>query len=99
MSSVDKRIGLDSKRMGTLARDTDPSAEMTLIKVMKALPAWKKLALLDDACETTRALVLAGLRARHPTASERELHRMLMDRLVGEETAERVWGPRVDADR
>jgi hypothetical protein len=82
--------------MGTLARDTDTSAEIVLIAVMKALPAWRKLELLDDACETTRALVLAGLRKRFPAISEKELHRMLMDRLLGEEIAERVWGRRVD---
>ncbi len=72
---------------------------MALIAVMKAFPAWRKLELLDDACATTRALVLAGLRRRFPAISEKELHRMLMDRLVGEEIAERVWGPRVESDR
>jgi hypothetical protein len=85
--------------MGTLSRDTGTSAEMALIAIMKALPAWKKLELLDDACETTRALVLAGLRRRFPAASEDELHRMLMDRFVGEEIAERIWGPRVESNR
>ena len=57
--------------MGTLARDTDTSAEIVLIAVMKALPAWRKLELLDYACETTRALVLAGLRKRFPAISEK----------------------------
>lgn len=85
--------------MGTLARDTEPAAEMALIAVMKTLPAWRKLELLDDACEMTRALVLAGLRRRFPGISEKELHRLLMDRLVGEETAERIWGPRVESSR
>ena len=85
--------------MGTLARDTDTSAEMELIAVMRTLPAWRKLELLDEACETTRALVLAGLRRRYPAISEKELHRILMDRLVGEEIAERVWGRRVQSNR
>ena len=85
--------------MGTLSRDTDTSAEMALIAVMKALPVWKKLELLNDACETTRALMLAGLRRRFPAVSEKDLHEMLMDRLLGEETAERVWGPRVESNR
>jgi len=70
---------------------------MALIAVMKTLPAWRKLELLDDACETTQALMLAGLRRRFPGTSEKALHRLLMDRLVGEETAERVWGLRVDS--
>jgi len=79
--------------MGTLSRDTDREAERVLVEVMRALPAWKKLALLDDACATARTLALAGLRARHPQASETALHRMLMGLLLGDEIATRVWGP------
>ena len=94
-----KTIELDSTGMGTLSRDTDTAAESALIAVMKALPAWRKLEMLDDACQATRVLVLAGLRRRHPAMSERELQRLLMDRLVGEDTAERVWGPRVEPDQ
>jgi hypothetical protein len=79
--------------MGTLSRDTDPEAERVLVEIMRALPAWKKLALLDDACATARALALAGLRTRHPDASDDALRRMLMGLLLGEEIAARVWGP------
>jgi len=79
--------------MGTLSRDTNREAERVLVEIMKALPSWKKLALLDDACSTSRALALAGLRARHPEASEAALHRMLMGLLLGEEIATRIWGP------
>lgn len=79
--------------MGTLSRDTDREAERVLVEIMRALPAWKKLALLDDACSTARALALAGLRSRHPRETDASLHRMLMDLLLGEETAARVWGP------
>ena len=43
--------------------------------------------------------MLAGLRRRFPAVSEKELHEMLMDQLVGKETAERVWGPRVESNR
>jgi hypothetical protein len=80
--------------MGSLARDTERSAERALIALMRELPAWRKLELLDDACRTTRDLVLAGLRRRHPGLSEQDLHRLLMDRLLGEQAAERIWGPR-----
>ena len=79
--------------MGTLSRDTDREAERVLVEIMRALPSWKKLALLDDACSTARALALAGLRSRHPRATDASLHRMLMDLLLGGETAARVWGP------
>lgn len=85
--------------MGILAFDTDRSAERALIGVIRRLPPWRKLELLDDACQATRALVVAGLRRRFPDASESELQRLLMDRLVGEDTARRVWGPRVEPER
>lgn len=77
--------------MGTLARDTEAVAEKAQIEILKTLPAWRKLELLGDACDTNRALMLAGLRSRFPNASDEELHRKLMGLLVGEDTAARIW--------
>jgi hypothetical protein len=78
--------------MGLLARDTEPLAEEAQIRVLRELPAWRKLELLGDACETNRALMMAGLRSRLPGASEAELHRLLMRLLWGEAMATRIWG-------
>ena len=66
-------------------------AEKAQIEILKTLPAWRKLELLGDACDTNRALMLAGLRSRFPNASDEELHRKLMGLLVGEDTAARIW--------
>jgi hypothetical protein len=85
--------------MGVLARDTDKTAERAQIAILKSFPAWKKLELLDDACTTTRAVMKAGLRSRFPGLSGPDLHRKLMDLLVGEETAERIWGPPTQSSR
>jgi hypothetical protein len=85
--------------MGILARDTDDAAERTQIAILKSFPAWKKLKLLDDACMTTRAVMKAGLRSRFPDLSDPDLNRMLMDLFVGEEMAERIWGPRTQSSR
>jgi hypothetical protein len=93
-TSPGRGVGVNSGCMGILARDTDCSAEGALIGVMRQLPAWRKLELLDDASRTTRELLLAGLRRRHPGLSGQELHRLLMDRLLGERAAERIWGSR-----
>ncbi len=38
-------------------------------------------------------LALAGLRNRHPQAGEAEIRRRLMDLLLGEELAAKVYGP------
>jgi dsRNA-specific ribonuclease len=85
--------------MGTLARDTEASAEKAQIEILKALPAWRKLELLGDACETNRALMLAGLRSRYPSASEDERRRMLMGLMVGEKAAAKIWDRRSAARR
>ena len=85
--------------MGSLSRDTNTAAEAVVVEIMSRLPAWKKLEMLNAACRTTHALMLAGLRERYPDVSQEGLHRLLMDRLVGEEIAERVWGPRIDSTR
>jgi len=78
--------------MGTLSRDTGNSAERAQIEILRSLPAWRKLELLADCCESNRSLMLAGLRSRFPGAAEPELNRMLMDLLWGEEEAARAWG-------
>ena len=90
---------VDSVHMGTLARDTESSAQRAQIEILRSLPAWRKLELLADCCETNRSLMLAGLRSRFPDASESELHRMLMDLLWGKEEAARVWGSPLESQR
>jgi hypothetical protein len=79
--------------MGVLSRDTTRAAEQAQIEVLRAMPAWKKLQLVADACEANRALMLAGLRSRNPSASEEELQRLLMGLLWGEVQATMIWGP------
>ena len=85
--------GLDLAQMGTLSRDTTRAAEKAQIEVLTEMPAWRKLELVADACETTRTLMIAGLRSRHPSASEDELQRLLMGLLWGEPRAMEIWGP------
>ena len=80
--------------MGSLSRDTGDAAERVQVSILKSLPAWRKVEMVVDACETANSLSLSGLRSRHPNASEQELQRLLMGLLLGEETATRVWGPR-----
>jgi hypothetical protein len=76
--------------MGFLARDTDRSAQNVQIEILRAMPAWRKLELLADCCESNRALMEAGLRSRFPDADDAEIHRLLMELILGKETAARV---------
>jgi hypothetical protein len=76
--------------MGPLARDTERSAQAVQIQILRAMPAWRKLELLADCCESNRALLEAGLRSRFPDSSDEEIHRMLVTSILGEETVSRI---------
>lgn len=72
--------------------DTSAAAEAVLIKLLRGAPAWRKLAMVGQLNQTVRTFAMAGLRDRHPHASELELRRHLADILLGAETAEQVYG-------
>ena len=75
--------------------DTSGDAAEVQARVLRAMPASRKIALVEDANRTARRLALAGIGLRFPGASEAERLRMLMDILLGAELAERVYGPKV----
>jgi len=58
----------------------------------RTAPPGKKITLTFDLIQTTRLLVLAGLRRRFPTASEVELRRQLICRLLPREDVIRAYG-------
>lgn len=76
--------------------NTTAEAEAILFKFWREAPAWRKLQLMEDLNRMTRLLALGGLRDRHPNASSQELRRRLADLLLGEELAEKAYGPRQD---
>ncbi len=77
----------------TLSRDTAPEAEAVQLEIFRRMPGRKKLELVEEANRSARELALAGLRQRHPEAGPDELFRRLMDLTLGEDLAERVYGP------
>jgi len=79
--------------MATLSRDTSPEAEAVMIGILSRMPAWRRLELLEDACLAARSLARAGLRRRYPEASEPEIDRLLFGLLLGDELADKVYGP------
>ena len=80
--------------MRTQSPDTSPEAERVLIELLRQAPAWRRLQLADRMSSTVRSLSLAGLRARHPRASEAELRRRFADIHLGPKLAAKVYGPR-----
>lgn len=83
----------------TLSEDTDPEAERVQLEIFRSMPAWRKAQLIEEAIAVGRDLALAGLRARHPEAGPEELHRRLLGLELGEELAQRVYGPTPSAAR
>jgi len=79
--------------MATLSRDTSPEAEAVMLEVFRAMPAWRRLEILDEACQTATELARAGLRSRHPEASPEKIERLLMDLVLGDELARAAFGP------
>lgn len=82
--------------MQTLSRDTTPKVEEVLIDLCRQAPAWRKLQMIDDCNRFVREAALEGLRQRHPLATERELQRRLAGIWLGEELANRAYGPARD---
>ena len=72
--------------------DTLPEAEEILIQLLRQAPAWRKFKMVGELNATVKQFALAGIRQRHPDASEAEVKRHLADILLGEELAAKVYG-------
>lgn len=70
--------------------DTQPEAEAVLLALLRQTPVWRKLQLMDQLNQMTRSLAMGDLRQQHPAADERELHRMLAERLFGRDVARQL---------
>ena len=73
--------------------DTHPEIERRRIQGLRAMPPWRKIALVAEMNQTVRSLALAGLRQRHPHDTAAQRRRRLADLVLGSELAARVYGP------
>ena len=81
--------------MKTQSRDTSPETERVLIELLRRTPSWRRLQLADRMSATVRDLCMAGVRSRHPRASEAEVRRRFADIHLGPELAAKVYGPTI----
>ena len=84
--------------MSALFSDTHPKMEALQIQLWRQASATRKMQMLAQLNASARIVALAGLRARHPQASEVELRRRLAGLLLGEEAARKVYGEIGDAN-
>lgn len=87
-----KMIRRDSQIAGV--NDTSVEAAELQSQVLRAMPPSRKISLVEDANRTARQLALAGIKLRFPTAAPEQTVRLLMDLILGDELAARVYGPR-----
>jgi len=77
--------------MSVLSSDTHPKMEALQIQVIRHMPAWKKISMVNDLNETIKTLAVSGIKERHPNATPQEIHRILAELILGAELARKVY--------
>lgn len=72
--------------------DTSAAAAEVQSRLLCAMPPSRKISLVEDANRTARRLALAGINLRFPGATTEQSVRLLMDLILGEELAAKVYG-------
>lgn len=73
-------------------RDTSAAADAQYHELLRAAGPTKRLEAAVSLGSAVRALALAGIRERHPSADEDELRVRLTVRLYGRDVARRLFG-------
>ena len=79
--------------MQTLAEDTSPEAERVLIGLLRRASPARKARMIASAHRAARELALCGLKLRFPNDPPARLRRRLASLWLGDELAEKVYGP------
>ncbi|HET6594042.1 MAG TPA: hypothetical protein VFG81_00365 [Anaerolineales bacterium] len=77
--------------MSALYSDTHPKIEQMQVELIRRMPSWKKMSMVDGLNEAVKTLALTGIKQRNPNASPEQIHRMLADLMLGEELARKVY--------
>lgn len=77
--------------MTALYTDTHPDIEALQIELVRRMPVWKKVAIVDDLNATVKLLATSGIRERHPDATPQDIERLLADYMLGAELAHKVY--------
>ena len=53
--------------------DTSAEAEQAYLRLLREAPLWRKAVMVDSLTRACQELAVAGIRVRHPNASEKEI--------------------------
>jgi len=73
-------------------KDTPPEVQRIHYEMIRKMPIGRRLELVFGACEMGRHIAMAGLRMRHPNATEQELWWLWAHQHLGQELFDRVYG-------
>ena len=84
--------------MRPLSSDTTPEAQEMHFELMRQLPGWRRLTLAFDLTQAMRQLVLTDIRRGYPDASDEEVRRRFIARVLPREDVIRAYGfdPKVE---
>jgi len=84
-------VATESRDTAVLSRDTSRDAEDVQVEAWRTMTPARKLEVAVSASAAARELARAGIRDRHPGASETEVTMRLALLTLGEDLARRVY--------
>ena len=78
--------------MKPLSSDTTHDAQRMHFELMRQLPGWKRLTLAFELTQATRLLVLSDVRHHFASASDEEIRRRFISRVLSREDVIRAYG-------
>ncbi len=82
---------MSGPRMAVLSADTTADIEQRQVDAWRRLSSVERLRLVSDTTRAVMALALAGIRRRHPQASDRECFLRLAAIRLGVDTTRQVY--------
>jgi len=73
-------------------KDTSPEAQQVLDEIYRKMPLEVKFRHIFEAYQTGKMLAMAGLRDRHPNASEKKIWYLWAKQHLGEKLFNKVYG-------
>ena len=73
--------------------DTSSTAKAMRLRALQAMTPTRRLGLALGWSQSVRELTRSSLHQQHPELPPQELHRLLAERLLGKELAQKAYGP------
>lgn len=71
--------------------DTSPNADRVRLEALRAMPSWRKLALIDGLNSAVKQITLNGIKARHPEFSPRQTLQTAASLWLGDGLAKKAF--------